>query len=73
MSVATVQFYDVIVWLHVTAVVLAFGPTFSYGLFFATAGKTNPWRCRRLVASSSPGAASPLAWVCWSSLRQAST
>ena len=42
MIAAAVQFYDVVVWLHVTAVLLAFGPTFSYGVFFATAGKTNP-------------------------------
>jgi uncharacterized membrane protein len=42
MPVAEVQFYDVVAWLHVTAVVLAFGPTFAYGLFFATAAQTNP-------------------------------
>jgi hypothetical protein len=41
-TVAEVQFYDVIVFFHIAAVVLVFGPTFSYGLFFATAGQTNP-------------------------------
>jgi Predicted integral membrane protein (DUF2269) len=42
MIAAEVQFYDVIVFFHILAVVLAFGPTFAYGLFFATAGRTNP-------------------------------
>jgi Predicted integral membrane protein (DUF2269) len=42
MIAAEVQFYDVVVWLHITAVLLAFGPTFAYGAFFAVAGQTNP-------------------------------
>lgn len=42
MIAAEVQFYDVSVFFHITAVVLAFGPTFAYGVFFATAGKLNP-------------------------------
>jgi hypothetical protein len=42
MIVAEVQFYDVVVFFHILAVVLAFGPTFAYGAFFAAAGKTNP-------------------------------
>jgi hypothetical protein len=42
MIAAAVQFYDVVVWLHILAVVLGFGPTFAYGAFFAAAGKTNP-------------------------------
>jgi Predicted integral membrane protein (DUF2269) len=42
MIAAEVQFYDVVVFVHVLAVVLAFGPTFAYGAFFATAGNTNP-------------------------------
>jgi Predicted integral membrane protein (DUF2269) len=37
-----VQFYDVVVWLHVSAVVLAFGPTFAYGVFIAVTQKTDP-------------------------------
>jgi len=32
-----VQFYDVVVFLHILAVVLAFGPTFAYGVFIAVA------------------------------------
>lgn len=42
MLAAEVQFYDVVVFLHILAVVVAFGPTFAYGVFFATAGRTNP-------------------------------
>ena len=42
MPTLAVQFYDVIVWLHVSAVVLAFGPTFAYGIYFATAGPRYP-------------------------------
>lgn len=42
MIAAEVQFYDVVVWLHVTAMVLAFGPTFAYAVFFAVAANTNP-------------------------------
>ncbi len=42
MIAAEVQFYDVVVFFHILAVVFAFGPTFAYGLYFATAGKTNP-------------------------------
>jgi len=34
-----VQFYDVVVFFHILAVVVAFGPTFAYGMFFAIAAK----------------------------------
>jgi Predicted integral membrane protein (DUF2269) len=42
MIAAAVHFYDVVVFFHVVAMLLAFGPTFAYGAFFATAGRTNP-------------------------------
>jgi uncharacterized membrane protein len=42
MTTLAVQFYDVVVWLHVTAVVLAFGPTFAYGIYLAMAGRSHP-------------------------------
>lgn len=42
MIAAAVQFYDVVLWLHVTSVVVAFGPTFAYPAFFAVAGKSGP-------------------------------
>jgi len=37
MITTAVTFYDVTVFLHILAVVLAFGPTFAYGLFIAIA------------------------------------
>jgi Predicted integral membrane protein (DUF2269) len=40
--VAEVQFYDVVVWLHVTAVVLAFGPTFAFGIYYGVVGSRDP-------------------------------
>jgi predicted integral membrane protein DUF2269 len=39
---AEVQFYDVIVWLHVSAVVVGFGPTFAFGIYLALAGRKYP-------------------------------
>jgi len=39
---ASVQFYDVVVFVHITAMLLAFGPTYAYAVFFAVAEKTNP-------------------------------
>lgn len=47
MVTAAVAFYDVILWVHITAVVLAFGPTFAYPVFGAVAERTDP---RALVA-----------------------
>jgi hypothetical protein len=34
---AAVQFYDVVLFVHITGVVLAFGPTFAYAVFLAAA------------------------------------
>ena len=42
MSVASVQFYDVVVWVHITAGVLAFGPTFGYAFMQAVAERHDP-------------------------------
>lgn len=36
-ATADVQFYDVALFFHIASVVLAFGPTFAYGLFLAFA------------------------------------
>lgn len=36
-ATADVQFYDVVLFFHILSVVLAFGPTFAYGLFIAIA------------------------------------
>lgn len=37
--IAQVQFYDVALFFHIMGVILAFGPTYSYGVFFAMAGR----------------------------------
>lgn len=37
MPIAEVQFYDVVKWLHVSAVVVGLGATFAYGVFIAVA------------------------------------
>ena len=40
MTTLAVTFYDVVVWLHITAVVIAFGATFAFGVYMAlTIGK----------------------------------
>ncbi|HSI79683.1 MAG TPA: DUF2269 family protein [Solirubrobacterales bacterium] len=41
MPVAAVEFYDVIRWLHITAVVVAFGPTFAFGVYLAIAQRSD--------------------------------
>ena len=35
MTVVAVTFYDVVLWIHVTAVVVAFGALFAYPIFLA--------------------------------------
>jgi Predicted integral membrane protein (DUF2269) len=42
MTTLAVQFYDVIVWLHVSSVVIAFGPTFAFGIYLAMTGRNHP-------------------------------
>jgi hypothetical protein len=42
MQTLAVTFYDVVVWLHVSSVVLAFGPTFAFGIYLAIAGRKYP-------------------------------
>lgn len=40
--VTAVTFYDVVLFIHILAVVLAFGPTFAYPVFLAVAERTDP-------------------------------
>ena len=42
MTTFAVSFYDVVLWLHITAVVVGFGGTFAYGIIIATAAKQDP-------------------------------
>ena len=37
-----VSFYDVVLWIHIVAFLIAFGPTYGYGLFLAAAQKAGP-------------------------------
>lgn len=37
-----VQFFDVILWVHILAFFIAFGPTYAYGVFYAFAAKGGP-------------------------------
>ena len=37
-----VSFYDVVTWLHVSAVVVGFGSTFAYGVIMAAAQRRDP-------------------------------
>ncbi len=37
-----VTFYDVVLWVHISAVVVGFGATFGYGIFLAVAAKEAP-------------------------------
>jgi hypothetical protein len=39
---ADVQFYEVVKWLHISAVILAFGPTFAFGIYLAATQRNNP-------------------------------
>jgi uncharacterized membrane protein len=40
--ISAVSFYDVVLWLHILAFFIAFGPTYAYGLFIANARKAGP-------------------------------
>jgi hypothetical protein len=42
MITPAVAFYDVVVWLHITAVVVAFGPTFAFGIYGAMTTRNHP-------------------------------
>ena len=37
--IAAVQFYDVVVFFHILAVVIGFGPTFAYAMFASVAAR----------------------------------
>lgn len=40
--VQAVSFFDVVLWLHILAFFIAFGPTYAYGVFLANAAKAGP-------------------------------
>jgi hypothetical protein len=51
MTTIAVTFYNVVVWLHVSAVVLAFGPTFAFGIYIALAQRKYPRAIPAVVES----------------------
>ena len=42
MEIADIRFYDVVLAVHIIAVVLGFGPTFGYAIMAVVAGRTDP-------------------------------
>ncbi len=42
MNTIAVTFFDVVVWVHVSAVVIAFGPTFAFGMYMAMTASRHP-------------------------------
>ena len=51
MNTIAVTFYNVVVWLHVSAVVLAFGPTYAFGLYIALAQRKYPRAMPAIIES----------------------
>lgn len=51
MIAAEVQFYDVVVWLHISAVVVGFGPTFAFGVYAAFTQKNHPRSIPAMLAA----------------------
>jgi hypothetical protein len=39
--IAAVSFYDVVLWLHISAVVVGFGSTFAYGVILAALARSD--------------------------------
>jgi hypothetical protein len=52
MQTLAVTFYDVVVWLHVSSVVLALGPTFAFGIYLALAGRRYPRAMPAMIEST---------------------
>lgn len=42
METIAVTFYNVVVWLHISSVLIAFGPTFAFGVYFAVGARKYP-------------------------------
>lgn len=53
MTTLAVQFYDVVLWLHISAVVVGFGGTFAYGVIMAVSAKTDPRSAPGVIAGIS--------------------
>jgi hypothetical protein len=53
METIAVTFYDVVVWLHITSVVIAFGPTFAFGIYFAVGARKYPRSIPAIIETQS--------------------
>ena len=51
MTTLAVTFYDVVLWLHVSAVVVGFGSTFAYAVIMSVSAKTNPRSVPAVIAA----------------------
>ena len=51
MTTLAVTFYDVVLWLHISAVVVGFGSTFAYAVIMAVSAKTNPRSVPAVIAA----------------------
>lgn len=47
-----VMFYDVVLWLHITAVVVGFGATFAFGVMIAAGAAESPRSIPALIAGT---------------------
>jgi hypothetical protein len=53
MGTLAVTFYNVVVWLHITSVVIAFGPTFAFGVYFAVGARKYPRSIPAIIETQS--------------------
>ena len=53
MQTIAVTFYSVVVWLHISSVVIAFGPTFAFGIYFAIGGRKYPRSIPAIIETQS--------------------
>ena len=51
MTTLAVTFYDVVLWLHISAVVVGFGSTFAYAVLLETAQRSSPRALPGMLAS----------------------
>jgi hypothetical protein len=52
METIAVTFYNVVVWLHISSVVIAFGPTFAFGIYFAVTSAKYPRAIPAVIEST---------------------
>jgi hypothetical protein len=53
MQTIAVTFYNVVVWLHISSVLIAFGPTFAFGIYFAVGARKYPRSIPAIIETQS--------------------